>query len=230
MNVIRHAEERGLANLGWLNSRHTFSFGHYYDPRHMGFGPLRVINEDRVQPGKGFDTHGHSDMEIISWVLDGALEVHQAPAGLLEGLRPHRAELLAVLHGMTFGAIADGSTTARAVTEAHLQRIEAHESAVHAFNEVMADRALELVRRHLPWVRRIYVLTRRPQVPECLQPGEVVVFHEAVGLRGHTFNSHAIEASLHMLPGLSEHFLYLNDDFYVKRPCSRRRFPFRLRR
>ena len=97
-------------------------------------------------------------------------------------------------------------------------------SPVVAGPEAELATCLELVRRHLPWVRRTYVLTRRPQVPECLQPGEVVVFHEAVGLRGATFNSHAIEASLHLLPGLSEHFLYLNDDFYVKRPCSRRRF------
>ena len=74
MLQIRKGDQRGVANHGWLHSHHSFSFGNYYDPEHVGFGPLRVINEDRVEPAMGFGTHGHSEMEIISYVLDGALE------------------------------------------------------------------------------------------------------------------------------------------------------------
>ncbi len=73
MIEIRKADDRGIANFGWLDSRHSFSFGSYYDPRHTGFGPLLVINDDRVQPARGFGTHGHRDMEIISYVLEGEL-------------------------------------------------------------------------------------------------------------------------------------------------------------
>lgn len=74
MMYLRKADERGQVNLGWLESKHSFSFGHYYDPKHMGFSVLRVINDDVVQAGRGFETHGHRDMEIISYVVSGALK------------------------------------------------------------------------------------------------------------------------------------------------------------
>jgi redox-sensitive bicupin YhaK (pirin superfamily) len=99
MQVLRAAADRGQVKAGWLDSRHTFSFGHFHDPSWMGWGPLRVINEDRVAPGAGFPPHGHANMEILSYVLDGAL-AHRDDNGGEGVLRAGELQWMSAGHGI----------------------------------------------------------------------------------------------------------------------------------
>lgn len=100
MLEMRRAKERGITNLGWLYSRHTFSFGQYFDQRQVGFSDLLVINDDIVQPGQGFGTHPHRDMEIFSYVLEGALE-HKDSMGTGSVIRPGDVQMMSAGTGIT---------------------------------------------------------------------------------------------------------------------------------
>jgi len=111
MLVLRQSSQRGSANHGWLNSQHSFSFANYYDPAQMGFSKLRVINEDIVQPGMGFGTHGHRDMEILSYVLEGNI-AHKDSQGNVRTLPAGEFQLMSAGSGITHSEY-NQSTTER---------------------------------------------------------------------------------------------------------------------
>ena len=193
MLSIKRADERGRTNLTWLDSRHSFSFGDYYDPSNMGHGTLRVINDDRVLPGAGFGAHPHRDMEILSYVLEGALE-HRDSLGNGSVIRPGEIQHMRAGSGVTHSEYNPSTTEsahflqiwivpgARALTPAYAQhRID----TAHAARDfaLLASRdgrtgSLDLQQDVDLWMTRLDATVERTFT---LRPGRHAWLHVATG-------------------------------------------------
>jgi quercetin 2,3-dioxygenase len=141
MFEIRRAAERGRTNWGWLDSRHTFSFGEYKDPSFMGFRTLRVINDDRVEPGAGFGTHGHRDMEILSYVLEGAM-AHQDSTGTGSVIRPGDIQMMRAGKGLTHSEYNESKSDPLHFLQIWIVPDERHLEPMHAQKAIDAQAAL----------------------------------------------------------------------------------------
>ncbi len=204
MIELRKARERGYADHGWLRSYHSFSFADYHDLRHMGFGSLRVINEDRIRPGTGFGTHGHRDMEIISYVLEGAL-AHEDSMGNGSAIVPGDVQRMSAGRGVRhseFNHAREGETHFLQIwIEPNVRGIEpSYEQKAYAAEEkrgrlrlvASPDGAQGSVTIHQD--ARVYaaLLDGAERVTRAIAPGRKAYLHVARGRL--TANGHALEA------------------------------------
>ena len=143
---IRKANDRGLTQIGWLYSRHSFSFGDYYDPKHMEFRTLRVINDDIIAKGKGFGMHGHRDMEIITLVLDGSLE-HKDSLGHGEVLKPGEVQVMTAGSGIRHSEFNPSTTTDAHIIQIWIEPQKNNRTPAYGQKEFpMSDRVNRFVR------------------------------------------------------------------------------------
>ncbi len=192
---VRKANDRGLTDIGWLYSRHSFSFGDYYDPRNMGFRTLRVINDDIIAPGKGFGMHGHRDMEIITIVVDGALE-HKDSLGHREVLRPGEVQVMSAGRGIRHSEFNSSPTTPVHLIQIWIETETVGLPPTYAQHEFpIADRIDRLVRvagrkqdtdKALPISQdaHVYVCSLSPagEVSHTLQEGRGAWVHVVKGM------------------------------------------------
>jgi redox-sensitive bicupin YhaK (pirin superfamily) len=202
MIIRRKAQDRGRADFGWLDSRHSFSFGQYYDPAHMGFGALRVINDDRVAAGAGFDTHGHKDMEIFSYVLDGAL-AHRDSLGSGSVIRPGDVQLMSAgtgirhsefnasdkdpVHFLQIWVVPEKQGLKPSYAEKHFPEAERHNRLKLIVSPDGRDGSLKI---HQDAAIQVGVLEKGARLSEVLKPDRRYWLHVAKGTLD--VNGHAV--------------------------------------